>query len=199
MCQWIESIALKDGIVYNLSYHQARLNRTLKDFDATYQISLETVLSGIDLPQSGYFKIRILYNAQALLSIEWAPYIPHLWKEFRLVEAGAIDYSYKYVDRSPFDVLKRGCSESEIIIIKDGSITDTSYSNLIFHKDGEWFTPTTFLLAGTQRSYLLDEQKIKEAEINIANLASFDSFKMINAMMPFDDAMIYDIKQIKPL
>lgn len=199
MSQWIESIALKDGLLLNLSYHQARVDKTLFDFASGYQIKLEVIFKSLDLPQSGCFKVRVIYDAWQVVDINWSAYTPHLWSEFRLVEADTLDYSYKYVDRSAFECLKRGFTESEIIIIKGGRITDTSYSNLIFHRGGEWFTPSTYLLAGTQRALLLDKKKIKEAEISLANLASFDSFKMINAMMSFDESTTYLIEQIKPL
>lgn len=199
MCQWIESIALKDGVFLNLDEHQARINRTLFDFSSNCQVDLLKMFLTLGLPQTGYYKVRVVYDIRQVVDISCSAYTPRCWNEFRLVKANNLDYSYKYVDRSVFDSLKRECPECEIIISKNGYITDTSYSNLVFHRKGEWFTPSTYLLAGTQRALLLREQKIKEAEINITNLASFDSFKMINAMMPFDEAHIYHIQQIKPL
>jgi 4-amino-4-deoxychorismate lyase len=46
-----------------------------------------------------------------------------------------------------------GCDD--IIIVRNGFVTDASYANLIFRKGDEWFTPATFLLAGTMRAFLL--------------------------------------------
>ena len=45
----------------------------------------------------------------------------------------------------------------EILIIKDGHITDTSISNIVFRlPDGWWLTPFTPLLKGIMRTYLLE-------------------------------------------
>ena len=199
MCQWIESIALNNGVLENLHYHQKRLNTTLSAFGSTVAISLNTLLNSCALPQVGYFKVRLLYSTQGVEELSWSEYTPHVWGEFYIVHTDDLSYNYKSSDRFRLEQLKEGLGDVEVIIIKEGLVTDTTYSNVIFHRSGEWFTPSNPLLNGTQRDYLLEHGKIKEVSISVEDLTSYDSFKMINAMMPFEEAITYDICQIKNL
>ena len=76
----------------------------------------------------------------------------------------------------------------DILIIKDGFITDTSYSNIVVRDDsGRWFTPSSYLLKGTKRSYLLDKGIISEAEITPASLRKYKELKLINSMIDIKD------------
>ena len=84
----------------------------------------------------------------------------------------------------------------EIIIVKNNHITDTSFSNLLFLKGKDWFTPATYLLNGVQRQHLLKKKKIKEAEITLQNIREFSHFQLINSMNDFDDMFIYPIERI---
>lgn len=199
MCQWIESIALNNGVLENLHYHQRRLNTTLSAFRSTVAISLDVLLNGCDLPQRGYFKVRLLYSTQGVEELSWSEYTPHVWSEFYIVHVDNLGYNYKFSDRSQLEQLKEGLGSVEVIIVKEGLVTDTTYSNLVFHRSGEWFTPSSPLLKGTQRDYLLEHEKIKEVSISVEDLTSYDSFKMINAMMPFEKAITYAVCQIKNL
>ena len=61
----------------------------------------------------------------------------------------------------------------DILIVKQGFITDTSYSNVLFYNGKEWLTPTHPLLKGTQRASLLDQEIIRVAEIRLEDLHHF--------------------------
>jgi len=58
------------------------------------------------------------------------------------------------------------------------------------------FTPSTPLVAGTMRQSLLDTGLITEKLIRVENLAEFDEFLLINAMMDLDESPIYNISLI---
>ena len=49
----------------------------------------------------------------------------------------------------------------DIIIVKNGLVTDSFYANLAFLKNGIWFTPETPLLLGVQRQFLLSQKTIQ--------------------------------------
>ena len=115
---------------------------------------------------------------------------------FELVENNEIDYSFKYFDRTHLDTMKKQSLAQEIIIVKKGFITDTTFSNLIFLKDGIWHTPKTFLLNGVQRLNLIHLRIIQEIEINLENLKKFSHFQIINAMNDFNSSFIYPINKI---
>lgn len=59
-------------------------------------------------------------------------------RSLRLVAADdELDYHLKYADRSALArLLQRRDDCDEILIVRDGAITDTSYSNVAFSTDG---------------------------------------------------------------
>jgi 4-amino-4-deoxychorismate lyase len=76
------------------------------------------------------------------------------------------DYHLKFADRSALNSLRelRGDCD-EILIVKNGYITDTSYSNVVFTDGQHFVAPSTFLLPGTMRASLLNWGLITEATI----------------------------------
>lgn len=58
----------------------------------------------------------------------------------------------------------------EIIIIKNGLVTDTSFTNIAIYKHGMWLTPKHPLLLGTKRAALLEKGIIQEADITVDDL-----------------------------
>ena len=111
------------------------------------------------------------------------------------MENNSYDYSFKFEDRKEFERMKTKAKTEEIIVVKTITL-DTSYTNILFLKGKEWFTPTTYLLNGVMRQHLLNEKKIKETEITLQNIKEFSHFQLINAMNDFDDMFIYPIERI---
>ena len=196
MYPWIESIALRDGVIAHLMYHQSRINKTLSEQGSKANLDLRAYIASWFLPSSGLFKVRVVYNREQFVALSWDAYEPKRWQGFELVEAADLRYPFKSANRACLDELKEGIADRELIITQQGFVTDTTYSNLVFKKKEEWFTPHTYLLPGTQRRYLLDHNKIKETEITQSNLASFTHFKLINAMMPLSLAPTYSVELI---
>ena len=194
----VESIKVKDGRIYNNKYHSARFNRTRKEL---FGIGLPVDLSNkVIVPAyagKGLFKCRIEYDRH-IRSIEFIPYQFKQVKTLRMVEAGDLDYSYKYIDRGGLNYLfeKRfGCDD--ILIVKKQRITDSSFANIIFRgEDDIIYTPASYLLPGTKRSYLLDEGIINEDEVTPASIRRFKQFKLINSMMDIGDTEWVDIGNI---
>jgi len=142
------------------------------------------------------FKCRITY-AKHIEKIEFLPYQIPTISSLKLVINDEIDYSYKFSDRSQLNRLyeKRGDSD-DILIVKHGLITDTSYANVLFYNGKEWLTPTHPLLKGTQRARLLDQEIIRVAEIRLEDLHHFKKARLINAMICFEDALDINILNI---
>ncbi|MGL5262583.1 MAG: aminotransferase class IV [Bacteroides sp.] len=197
MCHWLESIALQGGSILHLDYHQARMDYTLSLHKSSAVLRLEQLLSTISLPSEGLYKVRVVYNVKGFVDVSWQPYRSKQWSSFELVEATDLDYATKKLDRACFDHLKSKASKEELILTQQGLVTDTTYSNLVFLREGLWFTPSSYLLKGTQRQFLLDHKQIKETRITQDDLASFTHFKLINAMMPFSTAFTYPITLIR--
>lgn len=199
MSQFIESIKVEDQEVFLLELHQKRVNQTFSHFGKEESIDLAKIYKNLEHDEDGLFKLRISYDLDKRIRTQMIPYaIPEI-QDFQLVENNSFDYSFKFEDRKELDKMKMKAKAEEIIIVKNNHITDTSFSNLLFLKGKDWFTPNSFLLNGVQRQHLLKQKKIKEAEITLQNIKQFTHFQIINALNDFDDMFIYPIDRIKNL
>ena len=57
--------------------------------------------------------------------------------------------------------------KDDILIVKNGLLTDTSIANIALYDGNDWYTPLHPLLKGTKRAELLDKGVLKEKEIKI--------------------------------
>jgi 4-amino-4-deoxychorismate lyase len=187
MCRLIESIRLFNGVFARLAWHQARVDRASEAlFHTKPDWQLHDVLQAQAYPTNGLYKCRVLYD-EKLVRIEFSAYQAKPIQTVKLVTVNAIEYSHKYADRTAIEAalaLRDGCDD--ILIVKNGLLTDTSYANIVFGKDGRWFTPESHVLPGTMRQYLLEKGVIETATITVNNFRQYHQYKLINAMLQFD-------------
>lgn len=196
MSRFIESIKIEDQKAFLLDLHQKRVNQTFAHFGKEGSIDLAKIFKNLEHDEDGLYKLRIVYDLDKKFTTQLIPYaIPEI-ENFQLVENNSYDYSFKFEDRKEFERMKSKAKTEEIIVVKNNHITDTSYTNILFLKGKEWFTPSTYLLNGVMRQHLLHEKKIKETEITLQNIKEFSHFQLINAMNDFDDMFIYPIERI---
>ena len=199
MSQFIESIKVEDQEIFLLDLHQKRVNQTFSHFGKEDSIDLAKIYKNLQHDEDGLFKLRIAYDLDKRIRTQMIPYaIPEI-QDFKLVENNSFDYSFKFEDRKELEKMKMKAKAEEIIIVKNNHITDTSFSNILFLKGKDWFTPSTYLLNGVQRQHLLKLKKIKETEITLQNIKQFTHFQIINALNDFDDLFIYPIDRITNL
>ena len=184
MCLFIESILIENGVIYNLPYHNERLNRTRNVFwkDCT-PINL---IDYIRMPhKKGIVKCRIVYEKE-IKEIVYTPYSMREIDTLRIVHSDGINYTYKSTDREELNRLYVGRGDADdVLIVRNELITDTSIANVAFYDGCEWYTPQTPLLKGTQRAFLLDRQIIKEKEITLKQLFTYSRGTLFNAMIEF--------------
>ncbi len=197
MYQLLESIRLKDGIPENLEYHQARMNRSMAEL---YPAAKKILLSeAIHVPfdfSAGLYKIRILYRAE-IEKTEIEPYHIRSIQSLNIVRHETIDYHLKYTDRQILQQLFAMRGEcDDIIIVKDGFVTDAFAANLVFFDGTKWATPTTPLLRGTRRQGLIDQGIISEQIIREEDIFSFQQVGLINAMVGFEEMPVVPIEKI---
>lgn len=183
----IESIKLVDGKFFNLSYHQERVSRSIESlFPSCEVLQLSQLLGTKELPDKGWYKCRIVYD-DVQAEVQFSPYKPRTIKRIKIVDGQNIEYPFKFADRSAIDRLfaMRGDCD-DVLITVNGKVTDCSYSNVVFRKGSRWFTPDSPLLRGTMREQLVRENKAEVREIRIDDIRSFDSVRIVNALLEFD-------------
>jgi 4-amino-4-deoxychorismate lyase len=187
MCRFIETIKIQNHECQHIEWHNKRLNETRRHFFGRLPyIDLNEVLLIPENVADSICKCRILYN-ERILSIEYAPYAPKPIHSLRLVEANHLSYAFKGENRQALERLLAEKGEADdILIVKNGFITDTSFSNVILLRENTWYTPSTYLLNGTCRQRLLAEGKISEVVIKEKNLEDYSEIRLINAMLDMD-------------
>lgn len=183
MSQFLESIKILDGVPQNLIYHQNRVDKTLKDNYISFQsIKLDEI---IKIPKNlckNVLKCRIIYNNEDAI-VSFTPYEILKIETLKIVDGLNIVYDYKFANRDNINKLfKQKGNCDDILIIKNGLVTDTSFANIAFSDGINWFTPKKPLLQGTCRERLIYMDKIIPKEIEVAEIFHYKYFAIFNAM-----------------
>lgn len=194
-----ETIRIVDGIIQNADLHIERINRSRAELKlSTEQI---TNLDFIEIPEiyrQGLVKCRFSYDKQ-FDTPTFEFYTARTINTLQLVNADDIRYDYKFTDREAILNLKhKNAHADEILIIKHGFVTDTSFSNIVLYNGTKWITPSNPLLPGTMRNYLLKNKKISDAFIRTSDLQHYKRIMLINAMLPPDMGSSIAISQLLP-
>jgi 4-amino-4-deoxychorismate lyase len=189
MSLFFETLKIENGKILNLEEHNIRLNRTI---NAIYKKKAEFNLSHfIKIPDEKTYRCKVIYGKN-IQSIDFLPFNKRVFNSFKIIYSN-IDYPYKSVNRAELDNLfmqKELCDD--ILIVKDGLITDTSIANIAIYDGFKWITPKKPLLRGTQRAKLLKDKLIIEKDIKVKDMKNTVRFAIMNALLGFQE--IKDIK-----
>ncbi len=194
--EFIETIAIRDGRVINRDGHLKRMRETAAHFG--FPLPNLPDLAGIMPPslKSGPVKCRLLYD-RLIRDITFEAYIPRKITSLIAVNADRLDYAFKYADRRALEYERWKLKGfDEVIFLKDGFLTDSSFSNIVLRRGNEYITPETFLLNGTQRQRLLKTGCIKEVPVHITTLKEYDELILINAMLNLKNGLRLPISAI---
>jgi 4-amino-4-deoxychorismate lyase len=188
MSRFIESIRIVNGFPCRLELHEQRVVST---YQACYHRSpswnLKRIIEKEKIPVEGVFKCRLTYDEHPG-SIIFEPYTINVIRSLKVVDVGKIDYQYKYADRQQLNMLfdQRG-DRDDILITMNGLVTDTSFGNIaLMSESGDWHTPSSCLLNGIMRRYLIETGRIFERHIDVGILRRYRSFRIINALREWD-------------
>lgn len=196
----LETIRIDHGQPQLLDLHRARMTRSAEQLG--FRAPTLPDLAALLPPhlRQGVIKCRVIYR-QAIESISFDPYhkrqiqrvaLVHLPKDF--------DYSHKYLQRTELDAFRLRSGADEVLLVNEvGLITDSTFSNLLFHRSGEqWETPDSPLLHGVMRQYLLEQTPLplKAVPIVADMVASYDEVAFVNAMLPLEEAIICSIEEV---
>ena len=180
---FLETIKSLDGEVYNLKYHQERYESVLNSLGCSDYKNLRDYLFP---PLKGLYRCRLTYNENQI-NVSYHGYKKRDIKSLKIVYDDTIEYAKKSEDRNSLDELyAQRKSSDEILIVKNGLVTDTTIANIAFFKNGIWYTPTSPLLQGTTRQRYLDNAKLIEADIVVQDLKKYTKIALLNAMIDFD-------------
>lgn len=186
MCRYIETVRIENGELHNVERHNMRMNAVRKEVWGTNDcLKLEDYVQAHSYKERT--RCRVTYGME-IESVEYFPYQIRPVHSLQLVDGGDIDYRMKHADRTDLNELFSHRSEAdEILIVRNGLLTDTSIANIALWDGSCWYTPALPLLGGTQRAYLLDQGIISTRNIRVEELSCFQKIRMFNAMIDFGE------------
>jgi len=189
MSRLVETIRIENGIPGNIIFHNERMSMAIYNlFGIKRPANIEDFLDIPGKAATGIWKCRVIYE-RTVKEVQFIPYSPRIIRSLKLVTDDTIAYPYKFTDRSSIIRLfdKRDDCD-DILIIRKGLVTDTSYSNVIFRTvAGRWVTPSSYLLPGTMRASLLHSGAISETDVGVQDIGKYKSLKIINSMVGIAD------------
>lgn len=190
MIRLIETIRIVDGHFMLLPLHERRMMSSCLELYGCEAPSLG--LTDTDIPcsfRNGVVKCRVTYDRE-IVGVKFERYTPRLPRSLRLVCGDSLDYHLKYADRGSLSAMHALCDGAdEVIIVRDGLVTDTTYSNLLFRVPGGYLTPARPLLGGVMRRHLIESGIAREADITPGMLrpgndVGITEVSLVNAMLP---------------
>ena len=204
---FIETFMLRGGELIAGEFHRERMLRTLREQGAETSSAflqsllstspwreVEAYLTGQQILPAATYRLTLEYSLAGISAICLVPYCKRTIRALRpILLPEGFEYSYKYADRSFFDRMKAELADDEepLFVRPDGTITDTSYTNVLIETKAGYLTPTHPLLRGTQREGLLRAGLIAEADdLTLSTLRSkAKAILLINALLPLEEAL----------
>ena len=198
---------LRGGELIAGELHRERMLRTLRGQEAETSSAflqrllstapwqeVEAYLTGQQIRPATTYRLTLEYSLARLSAVRLVPYCKRTIRALRPIPLpDGFEYSYKYADRSFFERVKAELisDEEPLFVRPDGTITDTSFTNVLIETEAGYLTPTRPLLKGTQREGLLRAGLIAEADdLTLSTLRSkAKAILLINALLPLEEAL----------
>lgn len=196
MFRLIESIRIENRIPHLMSYHNRRFNNACKilyNLDKTFDLN-DYIFLPANLSKERH-KFRILFDGHAF-ETRCQKYHQRKIESVNIVTFDKIAYPFKTTERYMLEKAYNQRNKcDDVLIVKNGLITDGFVSNILLYDGGKWVTPANPLLKGVQREYLIDSQSVIEKDVSIDDIYGYTYIKLINAMVPFERAEVIDIRK----
>ena len=143
------------------------------------------------------YRCRVIYSRE-VEDVEFHVHTYRKVQSLKIVENNNLHYKFKNTGRQELETLfsQRGNAD-DILIVKNGYITDSFAANLVFFDGDTWWTPNTPLLQGTQRARLIDERKIQVCSIKPRDLQNFEKAGLISSMQDLNEMPVLSVKSIE--
>ena len=185
--KYFETIRCEDFEIFNLEYHNKRVANTIG-----LNINLQEYIYPIS---NELLRCKVIYNKNEIIDVLYFPYKKREINSFKIIFDDKIEYSKKYIDREKLDEHfsnKEDCDE--VIIVKNGIVTDTSIANIAIYYENTWITSKNCLLKGTTRDRLINDKILIEKDITVEMLKEATKIALMNAMIDFDIKEDYSLK-----
>lgn len=205
--KFYEIIKIRDGEFLNVDNHTKRFNQTRNEiYGECEQVCLWNEIEEKLLYDPQFFdmilkepivKLTVTYDMNIRSFKPEVFQIPN-FKSLKIVNGNSIKYTHKEVNKKQINLLriyKGNCDE--ILIERDGLITDTCCCNVAFFDGNQWFTPANPMIKGTKRAELLEQGKIIEKDISVSELSRYKKVRMFNSMIDFEDKLEIPISKIE--
>ncbi len=178
-----ETLKCQNRQLHNVQYHDNRVKLSRENLlGISGSFDFENTIEIPDWVGEGLYRCRVSY-AKNIEKVEFFAYEYKHPKIIQLHENQTFSYGFKYENRCKFsDLLKVYPMADDVIITQNNCLTDATYANVAFYDGSQWFTPNTYLLAGTKRSYMIDNQILTELKITFSDVIKFQKIALINAM-----------------
>ncbi|MBT3243254.1 MAG: hypothetical protein HN352_08890 [Bacteroidetes bacterium] len=198
MCRLLETIRVDNGTADNLEEHEERVTRAQEALFGVRSLRpLSELFHNNPPPDNRLYKWRILYE-KSLISMEYQVHTRPNITSLQIVHLPDVNYHHKYADRDFLNSARlRVPSGAEPLLVINGHITDTTFTNLAFHTGSEWITPVKPLLAGTRRAALIKQKIIVTASIREENIFNYLTIRLFNALLPWEEAIELPISAIR--
>lgn len=179
MEDYFETIKCDDYEIFNLTFHNKRVSNT---------VFLNLNLNEYIYPTSeNLLKCKLIYNEEGVKDVTFDIYKKREIQSFKVVYDDNIEYSKKSTNRDALNNLFSKRDEAdEIIIVKNGLVTDTSIANIAIYDGTSWLTPKKPLLEGVTRARLLESRELILADISVEMLVKCEKIALLNAMIDMD-------------
>ncbi len=119
----LETIKIEKRQIYNLEWHNARLNKSRNALlGINESLDLANIIKIPDDLGEGTYRCRVLYGKE-IDEIQFLPHQTRIVRSLQMIHCDDIEYGYKYADRHKLEELfdKRGDCD-EILIIKEHAV-----------------------------------------------------------------------------
>lgn len=194
-----ETIRLSETGAEHFGRHLQRMqesSRMLWGRSVEFPGLLDAILSHRDKTVQ---KCRVFYNENDF-HIDCEAYSVRPIEQLQLVIDDQIDYSHKWSDRTALLSPIQGLPpRADVLFVKNGFLSDTSYANIALWNGKEWHTPSSPLLNGIRRAVLLEQGRMVEKEIAIAAIRKYETVSLLNAMLDLGEVVLHTRSVLPPV
>lgn len=209
----LETILVQQGNIPLLQGHVRRVFDTacaygFSSFDAQHVAAAfndAVLLHVASEDRNEKIKCRMVYSVSpdnkllpiCIHEITMTPYNIRMIQSLQIVEVPRLVYHHKFADRSMLNSLfsAKHAESDDILITQGGFVTDTSYSNVVFERDGLFVTPSKPLLLGVRRKHLIESGQVEVLDISADTIHEYDCVHLVNAMIGLGE-LVVDVNAI---